>query len=96
MRGPPPSFPGPPKFKYKPPLRKSPRISKKFDGNYKSPEERAHSCLHPRMTKPDRKIVKKKGKISKPQLEYLKSSEPLFEYHTEMVLMAAGMSKIAI
>lgn len=45
----------------------------------------------PRHDETVRKIVKKKGKISKPQLDYLKSSEPLSEYHAEMVLMAAGI-----
>ncbi|KAF3340752.1 Zinc knuckle [Carex littledalei] len=88
QEGPLPGFPGPPMFKN----RRSPRLERKYNGVYTTPEERAR-----RVTRPDSapltttKPKKKKYAICQAQLEYFRSYGPLSKDQAGLVLMAAGV-----
>ncbi|KAF3339109.1 hypothetical protein FCM35_KLT16580 [Carex littledalei] len=89
--GPPPGFPGPPKFTSPSPKRRSRRLGEKYSGIYRSPEERARMVTKPGYTAIPHGRPKKRAAICQAQLEYFKHYGPLSQSQEELILMAVGV-----
>ncbi|KAF3321452.1 hypothetical protein FCM35_KLT14705 [Carex littledalei] len=88
--GPPPGFPGPPRFSPSP-KRRSRRLEEKYSGVYVSPEERARMVTKPGYTAIPNRKPKKKPAMCQAQLEYFKQYGPLSQSQAELIIMAAGV-----
>lgn len=92
--GPPPGFPGPPKYKQKykqADVRRSPRLSLKGNGEYQRPEEKARLLKKPGTVSAMGARKKRKIKETNIQMEYLKTYDPLSSNQAEVVILAAGV-----
>ncbi|KAF3341779.1 hypothetical protein FCM35_KLT00417 [Carex littledalei] len=87
--GPPPGFPGPPKFVVS--ARRSPRLSEKNRGPYISPEERARLVSKPGTLEPPKGKPKRRFANCQPKLQYFESHGPLSHEQAELILLAAGI-----
>lgn len=87
--GPPPGFPGPPKYNQ---ARRSPHLGEKYSGNYTTPEERARRVTRlDSVPVPHKGPRKKKNSICQAQLEYFKTYTALTKEQADLVLMTAGV-----
>jgi hypothetical protein len=89
LEGPPPGFPGPPKFA-KQSLRRSARLSTK-SGPYISFEQRAAIQSKKSTSSALAKTRKKPIKHVSIQMEYLKSYDPINIHQAEIIVAAAGV-----